>query len=203
MGEIHDVGCYSASRFLGLIMTSKIANMGAVIVVASLIGLTSFFASDNSADEDRDKELADTSAGMNQVRYDVLREEVIELTRVNRWDEVVRICGQLVAWTQDDVEVWHWLGYGHLVEGDYDRAVAVWMTATRFDRYRFNCLYNLSCAQGNAGHTEEAIATFRQLMNEGYGDFDKVDADEDFFCLRGEPEFEAMLDVLARRFSFR
>lgn len=135
-------------------------------------------------------------------RYQGLRDEAGSAVREDRWADVVQFCDEMLVWREDDEAVWFWLGYGHLVQGDYEQAEQVWNYMLRFPRNRRESLYNLACSQAMLGKTDEAIGVFGQLLDEGFADFEHADEDEHLFPLRGEPRFERMLDDLSTRVPF-
>ena len=153
-----------------------------VFVVAAILLSATYWNPFASRDEASNAGGTPNSQGWDARRYQGARVEAAAAVEENRWDAVVELCSGMLVWREDDEVIWNY--------------------ALRFSRNRRLSLYNLACCQGLQGKKEAAIGTFRQLLDEGYTDFDHVDEDQHFFPLRGEPGFESMLDELARRAPF-
>jgi len=59
--------------------------------------------------------------------------------------------------------------------------------------YDSNVLYNAACTYGVMQMKEEAISMLQRAKGAGYANFDWVSRDPDLACLRGNPEFEALI----------
>ena len=173
-----------------------------VFVVAAILLSATYWNPFASRDEASNAGGTPNSQGWDARRYQGARVEAAAAVEEDRWDDVVELCSGMLVWREDDEVVWLWLGLGYLIQGQYEQSEEIWNYALRFSRNRRLSLYNLACCQGLQGKKEAAIGTFRQLLDEGYTDYDHVDEDQHFFPLRGEPGFESMLDELARRAPF-
>ena len=177
-------------------------NVVIVIAIGGLLTGVTYWSQLGDADQGDQSFLPDHLAHWNAQRYQRLREEAGLAVRQDRWADVIPICNEMLEWREDDEVVWFWLGYGYLIQGDYQQAEQVWSYMLRFRRSRRESLYNLACSKAMLGKKDEALGVFEQLLAEGFSDFEHVDGDEHFFPLRGEPEFEAMLDELSVRAPF-
>jgi hypothetical protein len=72
---------------------------------------------------------------------------------------------------------------------------------TKNDEYRGAIWYTKACVHSLAGQKEEAIASIREALANGFTDYDRYRSDTDFDALRDNPEFKALLAEIKAKYG--
>ena len=60
-------------------------------------------------------------------------------------------------------------------------------------------LYNAACTYGNLNMKSEALATFKKAIEAGYHNPDWAARDNDLACIHDDPEFQRLIEEIARK----
>jgi hypothetical protein len=120
------------------------------------------------------------------------------------------VCAPLLARKQSVDEKWQALNkelkqaYG---QKDWPGAMSVvdrmlkLADETKNDEYRGSIWYTKACVHSLAGQKEEAIASIREALANGFTDYDRYRSDTDFDALRDNPEFKALLAEIKAKYG--
>jgi non-specific serine/threonine protein kinase/serine/threonine-protein kinase len=100
------------------------------------------------------------------------------------------------------------LGYHEYALGNFEEAIRLNQTCLEIERAVLGpnarrsgwSLYNLSCISALLSRREEAIEYFRRMLDTGWW-WTGIPEDTDLESLRGDPEFEELMDEVRKRIS--
>jgi tetratricopeptide (TPR) repeat protein len=101
------------------------------------------------------------------------------------------------------------LAWAYSASGDHDRGMKLLDETIETIRRVFgedhgatiNTLYNAACAEARTGNRDRALSWLRQAVDAGYGNIDWVLQDSDLESLRGDAEFEGLVERIRQNAS--
>jgi tetratricopeptide (TPR) repeat protein len=95
----------------------------------------------------------------------------------------------------DNTDVLFELGCLYTDTGRYEDGLAVDRRLSRLLPDNPTVHYNLACSLALVGEKDKALKALRGAIRRGFSEFEKLREDPDLSSLRGEPEFQALLEL--------
>jgi len=100
---------------------------------------------------------------------------------------------------KDDAMLLNNIGSVMLAKGEPDKALQFFIRSQKVSEGYIEPIYNLACAYARMGNSKAAITTLKDACSRQPQVMNWAVQDPDFACLRGYPEFDAMVETIVRR----
>ena len=169
------------------------------LLLMAAVGVAVFMSGRGTSDS---KEPAGSSIASNRLderRYLDRRRELHRAALDQRWDGVIAGAPELLAWRDDDADVWRWLGMAHQHRGDFERSAEAWEQAAALPVLRAQSLVRLAAVRQLLGQTDEALDVLDEAYELGYRDVSTLREIQGLMSLSGDPRFARLIASMEGR----